>query len=54
MDNDEENSEEDLSDLNYYIKYALENESYEELLKRIEDNENWYDILVHHNYIEAI
>ena len=31
--------------LNYYIKFALENETYEEIAKRVE-NEDWYDDMI--------
>ena len=52
--NNEESSEEDLSDLNYYVKYALENESYDELLERIKNEDNWYDDMLLHNMFTVV
>lgn len=45
QDNDMENSLEDLSNLNYYIKY-------EDSKTSIEDE--WYDVMIHHTDIESI
>ena len=47
MGNDAENCPDGYEDsLNYYIKYSLENETYQELLKRIKDDDNWYDTMI--------
>lgn len=41
--------------LNYYIKYANDNETYEDVLKRIEKNkEEWYDNMELWSFIKTI